>query len=523
MIAAQSDYAAGTFARNLAMNNGDRGPFVIGKGGQFSDDQIKQVTAQLRMKREMGRRGEFRAAFLPADVDVKDPSLNAVDSAYVAQRLENRKEVFIALGVPPSFADPQASYSIGSASDRFRLIEDECMPLAAKIADAFEIISAKFLGGNATIFVEFDWDSHSTMQQVRSERFETAVKAIDRGMPWQVAGEYFRLKLPRFRGDDVGRVPFNLTEIESLTSPTSPTDEEPDALEELEQLFAKSSKPPEPKPKAPSAKGAAAWQRVRKYREPWEKKFATKVSRYLMDARAETLRKIAAAGEDEQRRSQTAATVKAVDVLSLVFDLDDWLQQWIKGLLSISGAAIEQAGIEVWSEELRRDDPMTQPAAEVLEALQIRANRLTGAGQKVWEAVRDELQAGINAGDTMDQLAERTRRKFSGIDKSRSMTIAKTETTVAYEFARDMAFRAAGVQYKQWLTSGLGNERLSHLNANEKIVAIDEKFNVGGFDMSYPGDPEAPPKEVVNCNCVTIAVSDPAEDDDFDNDDTIPY
>lgn len=41
--------------------------------------------------------------------------------------------------------------------------------------------------------------------------------------------------------------------------------------------------------------------------------------------------------------------------------------------------------------------------------------------------------------------------------------------------------------------------------------------------MSYPGDPEAPAKEVINCNCVTIAVSDPAEDDDFNNDDSIPY
>jgi HK97 family phage portal protein len=520
MIAAQSDYAAGTFARNLAMNNGDRGPFVIGKGGQFTDDQIKQVTAQLRMKRELGRRGEFRAAFLPADVDVKDPSLNAVDSAYVAQRLENRKEVFIALGVPPSFADPQASYSIGSASDRFRLIEDECMPLAAKIADAFEIISAKFLGGSATIFVEFDWDSHSTMQQVRSERFETAVKAVDRGMPWKVAGEYFRLKLPRFRGDDVGRVPFNLTEIEDvsdLSDPTDPPELAEDPVEELQQLFASRTQgTPVVTPKAPSAKAAAAWQRVRKYREPWEKKFAAKVSRYLMDARAETLRKIAAAASTEK-------AVRTPDVLSLVFDLDAWLQEWIKGLLSISRAAIEQAGIEVWSEELRRDDPMTQPAAEVLEALNIRENRLSGAGQKVWEAVRDELQAGIDAGDTMEQLAERTRRKFRGIDKSRSMAIAKTETTVAYEFARDLAFRAAGVQWKQWLTSGLGNERLSHYAANEQIVPVDEKFNVGGFEMSYPGDPEAPAKEVINCNCVTIAVSDPAEDDDFNNDDSIPY
>jgi hypothetical protein len=339
-------------------------------------------------------------------------------------------------------------------------------------------------------------------------------------MPWQTAGEYFRLKLPRFAGDDVGRVPFNLTEIEGSDQLAVISDQkEEDPLAELEQLFAKAAPPIRSVPKAPSAKAMAAWQRVRKYREPWEKKFAGKISRYLMDARAETLRRIDAAASLEGKAIET----KNLDALTLVFELDAWLTEWIKGLVGLSRAAIEQAGIEVWSDELRRDDPMTQPAAEVLEALNIRENKIKGAGEKVWEAIRDELAKGIEAGDTTEQLAERTRRKFSSLDKSRSMTIAKTETTVAYEFARDVAFRAAGVQWKQWLTSGLGNERLTHYAANEQIVAVDEKFMVGGFAMSYPGDPDAPAKEVINCNCVTIAVSDPAGDDDFNNDDTVPY
>jgi hypothetical protein len=95
------------------------------------------------------------------------------------------------------------------------------MPLAAKIADALEIVVTRFLGKRQTVFVEFDWDSHSTMQQVRAERFTTATSAVDRGMPWQAASEYFRLKLPRFAGDSIGRVPFNLTEIGGVPSDQS--------------------------------------------------------------------------------------------------------------------------------------------------------------------------------------------------------------------------------------------------------------------------------------------------------------
>ncbi len=529
MIAAESDYAGGVFARNLAKNNGDRGPYVIGKGGQFSDDQIKQVSAQLRQKRELGRRGEFRAAFLPADVDVKEPGVNAVDSAFVTQRLENRKEIYAAFGVPQSFADAQASYSIGSASDRFRLIEDTCMPLAAKIADGMEVVSQRFLGTRETVFVEFDWDSHSTMQQVRAERFETAAKAVNMGMPWKTAGEYFRLRLPRFPGDSVGRIPFNLTEIENPEArdqiPEVGEVEEVDPVADLEKVFAAYSQHSckghagEVQPKAVSAKALATWKRVRARREAWEKKYASRIRRHLMDARGETLRKIAAAGE-------VKAVGKSVDVLSLIFDLDAWLKDWIKGLGATARAAIEAAGAELWSEELGRDDALTMPAAETLEILRVRENRIKDAGTKVWEAIKSELETGIESGETMDQLAERVRRKFGGMDKGRAMVIAKTETTAVYEGGRDIVFKAAGVQWTQWLTSGLGNERMTHLAANEQIQAIEDKFLVGGYELAYPGDPEGPPQEVINCNCVRIAVSSPEGGDDgedFNNDDTIPY
>jgi hypothetical protein len=514
MIAAESDYAAGVFARNLARNNGDRGPYVVGKSGQFSDEQITQITAQLRQKRELGRRGEFRAAFLPGDVDVKEPSVAAVDSEFVVQRLENRKEVYMAFCVPPSFADPQASYSIGSASDRFRLIEDSCMPLAAKIADGMEVVSAKFLATSETIFVEFDWDSHSTMQQVRAERFKTATEAVDRGMPWQTASAYFGLKLPRFAGDSVGRVPFNLTEIETADSPGD--NNSPDAAPEdddLEKLFAQRSTHSCTPPAATmrSDKNAATWRRVRRAREPWEKRYESKVNRYLMDARAETLRKIAAASKAEM---EGKAVGKALNVLDLIFNLDAWLGKWTSGLRDLSANALDTAGFEVWTEELDRDDPLTMPAAETLQALAIRENKLKGAGEKVWEKVRLDIEAAIERGETMEEIANRVKITFTGISKSRARTIAATEITVAYEVGRDIAFRAAGVQYTMWVSSGDGRERDSHLRADNQIREIGQEFDVGAYQLMFPGDPAGPPEEVINCRCVRVAVKAPDEPDD---------
>ena len=517
-IAADSDYAAGVFAKNLMANNGDRGPYVIAKGGQPSDPQIEQITAMLRQKRELSRRGDFRPVFLSGDVEVKEPGLQAVDAAYVSQRLENRHEIFLAFGVPPSFADVVASYSVGSASDRFKLIEETCMPLAAKIADAMEAVTARFMGGNQTIFVEFDFDDHSTMQQVRRERFESATKGVDRGMPWQVAGQYFRLDLPLFAGDDVGRIPFNLTPIEGkapVDPSTAPAASDP--VEELFQLFRNAPQASCKTPESPVqvTRTAEAWQQIHQRRAPWEKKFASRFRRHLNDARNRTLAKIGAAS------NPMGAAVKA-GVLDLIFDLAPWLAEFTAGMTDITRAAMEAAGLELWTDELGRDDALTMPAAQTLLALQQRENLLAGAGTKVWEEVRSELQDGITKGETMDELAKRIRTAFKGIDDGRAMTIATTETTVAYEVGRDMTFKAAGVQWTQWLVSGLGNSRHSHLAADKQIREVGQPFDVGGYQLMYPGDPTAPPKEVINCNCVRIAVAGP-DGNDINNDPSVPY
>ena len=516
-IAADSDYAAGVFAKNLMANNGDRGPYVIAKGGQPSDPQIEQITAMLRQKRELSRRGDFRPVFLSGDVEVKEPSLQAVDAAYVSQRLENRHEIVLAFGVPPSFADVVASYSVGSASDRFKLIEETCMPLAAKIADAMEAVTARFMGGNVTIFCEFDFDDHSTMQQVRRERFESATKGVDRGMPWQVAGEYFRLDLPRFAGDEVGRVPFNLTPIEGKApvDPTTPAATS-DPVQELFDLFKHAPQPVCKPPAEPvQTRAAEAWKQVHQKRLPWEKRFASRFRRHLNDARNRTLEKIGKANNPMN------ASAKA-GVLELIFDLAPWLTEFVGGMKDISRSAMETAGLELWTDELGRDDALTMPAAETLLALQKRENLLASAGTKIWEEVRSELQVGIEKGDTMDELAKRIRSAFKGIDDSRAMTIAVTETTVAYEVGRDMVFKAAGVQWTQWLVSGLGNSRDSHEAADKQIREMGTPFDVGGFQLHFPGDPTAPPREVINCNCVRIAVAGP-DGTDINNDPSVPY
>lgn len=523
-IAADSDYAAGVFARNLMKNNGDRGPYVIGKDGVASDEQQKQITAMLRQKRELSRRGDFRPVFLTGDIEVHEPGLQAVDAAYVAQRMANAYETFLAFGVPPSFATVTASYSIGSASDRFKLIEETCMPIAAKLADAFERVEQLRTGRQ--VFCEFDFDEHSTLQQVRSERFSAAKDGLDRGMPWRVASDYFRLKLPRFPGDDVGRVPFNLVEIGTEPEPEggdeAPTEADP--YEELKAAFTVRSKSGETpvKPccehhgKAQTKAAAEIWAKVHKAREPWEARMKKRISRYLMDARAETLRNLAA-------QTEPKAQGKALDPIEILFDLGQWITEWTRGLIEIERNALERAGFELWTDELGKTDPLVMPAENVDLALAIRRNRIKNAGERVWQTVKGKVEKAIADGMPNEELAKEIKRVFAGIDEQRSRTIANTEITAAYEVARDMTFQTAGVEWTQWVAAGDGRERDTHRQADGQIRESGTPFDVGLAKLLFPGDPSGPPEEVINCRCVRIAVPGPDTTDTEGDSDDIPY
>src|SRR5207244_7270054 len=112
------------------------------------DEQQEQITRVLREKMMAARRGDFRPVFLSGDVAVEDPKVSSPDADFVSARLQNRHEIFIAFGVPPSMADLVASYSIGQASDRYLLLTETCMPLAnGKISGAIEVVSRLLMQG----------------------------------------------------------------------------------------------------------------------------------------------------------------------------------------------------------------------------------------------------------------------------------------------------------------------------------------------------------------------------------------
>jgi phage portal protein BeeE len=215
-VASEADYLSGKFALNVARNNGDQGVIIAAKGGTPTDAQIQQITGQLREKRRRQQRGEFVPVFLSGDVEIHDPKIASVDADFVAQRLQNRFEIYAAFGVPMSMATLTNSTSVGSSSDRYALIEDACIPTAAKISEHISFVASIQAGYQVEAY--FDWSEHPVMRQVRREGIDNAVKLFDHGVPMKVASDYLGLDLPRFPGDNLSYLPMAVVPIE----PTDP-------------------------------------------------------------------------------------------------------------------------------------------------------------------------------------------------------------------------------------------------------------------------------------------------------------
>ncbi|MET8609804.1 phage minor head protein [Streptomyces misionensis] len=135
---------------------------------------------------------------------------------------------------------------------------------------------------------------------------------------------------------------------------------------------------------------------------------------------------------------------------------------------------------------------------------------LRAVGERLADAARQELAAGVDAGDGIEQLRARLRERFARegaqLGDAREERIARTEAgrawnTATLEAARAVTGTGAPI-VKQWISQRDDRVRHDHKEANGQIRLLGEHFTVGGIPMDAPHDPTAPANQVVNCRCL---------------------
>jgi hypothetical protein len=214
----------------------------------------------------------------------------------------------------------------------------------------------------------------------------------------------------------------------------------------------------------------------------------------------------------------------ATELVAAAFSVSSIRDMWrrrVPGLMTRLRAIADRSAA-VTADDLGEPVPSGSELDAVLGPYQDETRPLVEAvGDHLAEAARQTLAEGVNAGDDLDQLKTRMADVFSTsgaqLGPVRAARIAATEANRAYNAGVQAAAGAiVGPDrplVKQWVTRRDTRVREAHKDVNGQIRLLDDPFDVGGFEMRYPGDPTAPADLTVNCRCVMVATAPPRTDE----------
>lgn len=135
--------------------------------------------------------------------------------------------------------------------------------------------------------------------------------------------------------------------------------------------------------------------------------------------------------------------------------------------------------------------------------------------QQIQSTTRENLvtlvQGGIEEGWSGWKMRSEINKAMGGLAKVRAAAIARTETTGAMNAGHQGAYgelvvSGGGAVSKEWLAIVDEDTRDNHIDLHGVQVAVNEDFDVGGYEVPYPGHHSLPAGERVNCRCTTVAV-----------------
>ncbi|MFD3612376.1 ADP-ribosyltransferase [Streptomyces atroolivaceus] len=175
-------------------------------------------------------------------------------------------------------------------------------------------------------------------------------------------------------------------------------------------------------------------------------------------------------------------------------------------------AAAEDVGGELpdgWDDLPGRYGDGRELPEDIAQYVTTTEHLLRAVGDRLAEATRAELAAGVAAGEDIEQLRARLRTAFNRegahLGPVREHRIAQTEATRAWNTATLAAAEAATGPdrpvVKQWITRHDARVRTAHDQVDGQIRLLAEPFVVAGVEMQAPGDPTAPASLVIHCRC----------------------
>jgi len=239
------------------------------------------------------------------------------------------------------------------------------------------------------------------------------------------------------------------------------------------------------------------WEVFAQVMGPQERFFGDKMRRFFQSERRIVMNNI-------NRVRSFSKGVKAGVEANIIFNVKEENLR----LATISRPNIDSAyrsGLEIGFRELDAalDFSLIQPniTRAIDKRISFFAEKVNGFTVKL---LTKEINAGVQAGESIDQISKRVGRVYDHSEAFRSRRIAQTEVIGSANDGQLQAYIENNVDKKIWLTARDERVRDSHISTEGQIVGVTEDFTLGsGVKIQYPGDRggNAPAGEVINCRC----------------------
>lgn len=156
------------------------------------------------------------------------------------------------------------------------------------------------------------------------------------------------------------------------------------------------------------------------------------------------------------------------------------------------------------------DAPSVSRHAFVMAQLAQTENFLVRIPDEVYNLVFAEITDAVNAGASVDAVADKVDAvlAWTGSENwpNRARVIARTEVTRAMNAgvqgaSAEMSRVTGRVLSKVWRAHNDDRTRTDHRNVDGQVRPFYMPFQVGAWPMMFPGDPNGPADEVINCRC----------------------